>query len=158
MTTMSDLIGSIPELDDSEADDHLLPWDDPAQVYRAFHTRPGRTIEICFIPNTGTHDRNRPLADKRNQDTAKDGTEIILDFSDMTVVITGRNLRRGAQAIADGRCFAVEAFDGTRRAKPDDPKAPFIDSIRFFGPRPPPAKAGKASRPRVPAATKPVTT
>ena len=110
-------------------------WDYRDRAYSAVHIRGGRIAQICFIPNTGTHDRYLPLADLRLLDPSKDGTELILEFSAISVIISGRFLRRVADDIAISRCAALEAFDGNHRDMPDDPAAPFIDSIRFLVPR-----------------------
>jgi hypothetical protein len=133
---MSDIMSRTPDTDDDlVSEGQFLPWDDPAHLYRAFHTRQGRITQICFIPNSGTHDRYLQLADLRVMDPSKDGKEIVLEFSAMTVVVSGRFLRRGAGAIGAGRCEALEAFDVTRRRLSDDPAAPVIESIRFFVPK-----------------------
>ncbi len=128
-------MGDIAETKSDLAHRDVPSWDDRNRTYSAMHHRSGRIVQICFIPNTGTHDRYLPLADLRLLDPAKDGTEMILEFSAMSVVVTGRSLRRVADEIAAGNCAALEAFDGNRRNLPDDPAAPVIDSIRFLVPQ-----------------------
>ena len=128
-------MGNSSDAENNVTTSEVPSWDYRDRAYSAMHHRSGRIVHLCFIPNTGTHDRYLPLADLRLVDPAKDGTELILEFSAVSVIITGRFLRRLADDIAISRCAALEAFDGHRRDMPDDPTAPFIDCIRFFVPQ-----------------------
>jgi hypothetical protein len=87
-----------------------------------------------------TYDRYLPFADIRLMDPEKPESgarEIVLEYSGMTVVITGRNLRGAAVAMANDLIGTVEAHDPELHGRPpprDDP-SPFVESIRFYRPR-----------------------
>lgn len=114
----------------------LLPYEDEGRVYRAMRgkrTGGPKVILLLFVPNSGTHNRYLPMADFRMMDPAKDGSEIMMEFSGMTAVITGRNLLPVAAGIGAGWVAALEAFDPALRDMPAD-NAPLIETIRFFMP------------------------
>jgi hypothetical protein len=67
----------------------------------------------------------------RLQDVAKDGSEILMEFSSYTVVITGRYLAVVDDGISEGWIAALEAFDPAIRDAPKDKDAPFIERISF---------------------------
>lgn len=115
--------------------------DDTSREYHAFRGKmTARQRFVLCVPTLRengepyTHDRCLPLSDIRLFDPGKDGREIIIECSAFTVKIVGKNLRKGALAIANDLCGSIEAFDPDRHDKPADPKAPFIESIRFYAP------------------------
>ena len=57
------------------------------------------------------------------------GTQVVLVFTFMVVVITGRNLQAVAEAIEQERCDFIQAYDPGKWARPEDPGAAFIESI-----------------------------
>lgn len=122
------------ELPLNRAPEELLPHEDRSRTYSAMRgKRIGgmRALRLQFVPSGGTHNRTLPLSDLRLQDAAKDGTEIILEFSAMTVVLKGRNLAGVDCGIAEGYVAAVEAFDAAKRDVPQDATAAVIDRITF---------------------------
>ena len=115
--------------------EELLPHEDKSRDYRAMRgKRYGgpRVLFIQFVPNVGTHKRRLPLSSLRLMDLANDGSEIILEFSDQTVVVTGRNLAPVEDGIATGWVAAVEAFNPAVRTMPTDSDIPFIERIAFY--------------------------
>jgi hypothetical protein len=133
MVNMSEhMDNDFPELDEIDSDETSPPWHDRTRTYRAVYTRGGRILHLCFIPNTGEWNRYLPLSDLRFTDARKNGTELRLEFSAVTVEIVGRSLARTADDIAIGRVAALEAFDAKRRDPPTEPTNPYIESIRFF--------------------------
>lgn len=112
----------------------LMPHEDEGREYRAMHgnrTGGNRVLRLQFVPSGGTHNRRLPLSDLRLQDVAKDGSEILMEFSSYTVVITGRNLAVVDDGISEGWIAALEAFDLAIRDAPKDKAAPFIERISF---------------------------
>ena len=87
------------DMDNPKRDpEELLPHEDKSRDYRAMRgKRYGgpRVLFIQFVPNVGTHKRRLPLSSLRLMDLANDGSEIILEFSDQTVVVTGRKICAG---------------------------------------------------------------
>jgi len=61
-----------------------------------------------------------------------DGRDIRIDFSDITVIVTGRNLIPIAFAIGAHSCSRIEAFDSAKRVKPTDPSQSFIETIAYY--------------------------
>ena len=115
--------------------EELLPHEDTSRQYRAMRGRRtggNRVLRLQFVPNKGTHNRRLPLSDLGPQDIAKDGGELILEFSSQTVVLAGRNLAVVDDGIAEGWIAAVEAFDPALRDMPTDTNAPFIARIQFY--------------------------
>ena len=96
----------------------------------------GRILHLCFIPNAGAYNRYLPLSDIRGIDVRKDGTELVIEFSAITVIIVGR-LGRAAAYIGINRCAGLEAFDENRRDSPTEPTNPDIESIRFYAAKQP---------------------
>jgi hypothetical protein len=119
-----------------EQDDpaELLPYEDQSRVYRAMRgkrTGGPKVLLLLFVPNHGTHNRYLPMADLRMMDPAKDGSEIIMEFSGITVKITGRELLSVAAAIGAGWVAALETFDPALRDFSAE-SAPLIEKIQFF--------------------------
>lgn len=127
--------------------------DEAGRDYKAARGKRMAHVEmLLFIPNDRDDDRYLPYADLRLLDASKDACRIIMEFSNSTIVILGRNLRLVANGIA-GRQFAeLEAFNPIRRDRPTDPLEPFIDSIRFYHrePKEAPAKPRAEAPPNAP--------
>jgi hypothetical protein len=112
----------------------LLPYEDASREYRAMRgkrTGGPKVLLLLFVPNKGTHNRYLPMADLRMMDFAKNGGEIIMEFSSLTVKITGRDLLPIASSIGAGWVAAVEAFDPDLRDAPGR-NVSSIDEIQFF--------------------------
>ncbi len=133
--------------------EELLPHEDTSREYRAMRgkrTGGNRVLRLQFVPNRGTHNRRLPLSDLRLQDVAKDGSELIMEFSSHIVILAGRNLALVDDGISEGWIAAVEAFDPDRRDAPTDKNAPFIALITFY-PVPKPAALAKPKAKPAPA-------
>jgi hypothetical protein len=112
----------------------LLPYEDESRVYRAMRgkrTGGPKVLLLLFVPNHGTHNRYLPMADLRMMDFAKDGSEIVMEFSSLTVKITGKGLLSVAAGIGAGWVAAVEAFESALRDTPIE-NSSLVDTIRFF--------------------------
>ena len=59
------------------------------------------------------------------------GTQIALVYSFAVVIIKGHNLKDIVDAIDSEHCECLQQFDERRWPRPEDPKAPIIDSIAF---------------------------
>lgn len=57
------------------------------------------------------------------------GTNFVLQFSFMTVFVTGKNLQNVVAALEMSTAAFIQEFDPDRWPKPKDEKAPFIESI-----------------------------
>jgi hypothetical protein len=107
--------------------------DGPAREYKA--GRGGKhCLHLRFVPNGGNYDRQLPFHDIRDTWIRKDGREIRLDFSTVTVIIVGRYLLALASAIGAHQCSCVEAFNPKLRDMPAD-EQPFVESITYHEPQ-----------------------
>ncbi len=57
------------------------------------------------------------------------GTNFVLVYTFMVVMVRGRNLQPVTMALESGTCDFIQEFDAEQWTKPSDPKAPFIESI-----------------------------
>ena len=60
------------------------------------------------------------------------GTEFVLVWDFMLVLVTGNNLQEVVKSIQLGTAVFIQEFDQDRWDKPSDPNAPFIDSIEVI--------------------------
>ena len=60
----------------------------------------------------------------------RSGTNFVLLFSFMMVLVRGRNLHSVFAALKNGTASFIEEFDSDRWTDPKDPKLPFIESIK----------------------------
>jgi hypothetical protein len=132
----------------STADLLVPPGDGDNREYQAFRGKTADTQEmILLIPAEGAFDAYLPMADIRLMDSAKNGLQIVLLTSTALIRISGRNLRTGAQGIANRRWGSIEAYDPQRRDKPADPLAPFVESIKFYDSPRHQAQGGREEQP-----------
>jgi hypothetical protein len=59
------------------------------------------------------------------------GTNFVIAYSFMLVLVRGSNLQEVIFAIQNGNAFFIQEFDPDRWAKPKNEKAPFIKSIEI---------------------------
>jgi hypothetical protein len=130
---VSDYMHSADKADDNTREE-LSPYEDQTREYRAMRgkrTGGNRVLFLLFVPNDGTHDRFISMSALKLFDPSKDGREIILEFSDMTIQLRGRNLYPVAAGIGAGWVAALEAFDPDRRDRPRG-DVPVIESVQFY--------------------------
>ena len=60
------------------------------------------------------------------------GTNIVLSYTFLMVLVTGRNLQSVVFALETGTADFIQEFDPTRWAKPTDKTAPFIETIEIL--------------------------
>lgn len=60
------------------------------------------------------------------------GTNFVLVFTFMVVLVRGRNLQPVVAALEGGMADFIQEFDADRWKVPTDPKAPFIESIEVI--------------------------
>jgi hypothetical protein len=121
----------------SQPDDEALPYgDERGRIYKA-SSGSRKNYMLLFVPHptnpTKTQaDRLKQFSDIRDMQVRKDGRDIRIDFSDITVIITGRNLQPVAFAIGAHACSRLEAFDAARRDMPTDDTQSFIEKIAYY--------------------------
>jgi hypothetical protein len=121
----------------SQPDDEMLPYgDERGRIYKA-SSGSRKNYMLLFVPHPTTpvkaqNDRLKQFSDIRDMQVRKDGQDIRIDFSDVTVIITGRNLHPVAFAIGAHACSRLEAFDADRRDLPTDPMQSFIEKIVYY--------------------------
>jgi hypothetical protein len=116
----------------TDEDGHLPYGDERGRIYKAAGGGK-RCLHLMFVPARGEHDLLLPFTDIRRMELRKDGRELLMEFSEQTVIVTGSHLRSVASAIGAHMCSRLEAFDAARRDRPGDDSAPFIERIAFHG-------------------------
>jgi hypothetical protein len=107
-----------------------------AEAYEAFHVVDRRQLRLQIQPARGPWEwlpygyLLRVMLDGRQ------GTEIILVFTFLAVIIRGRNLAPLADAISKERCEFVRQFDAKQWARADD-GAPVVEHIEIHADKPP---------------------
>lgn len=131
-------------LDENEPYGDLPFGDARGRIYHA--SRGGKHCpHLRFVPTDGETDYQLPYHDIRLTLVRKDGREIRLEFSQVVVVISGRNLLSVASAIGAHGCSCIEAFNPAKRDEPDG-EAPVVDSIKFWMPEAPERRAATATK------------
>jgi len=77
------------------------------------------------------------------------GTNFVLGFTFMMVLVRGKNLQSVIAALEMGTADFIQEFDADRWQKPKDLKAPFIESIEYVMPEDGPI-TGDAATTRTP--------
>ena len=60
------------------------------------------------------------------------GTNVVLSYTFLMVLVTGRNLQSVVFALETGTADFIQEFDPNRWAKPTDKTAPFIETIEIM--------------------------
>jgi hypothetical protein len=117
--------------DNDEADGEGY-GDERSRVYRAAGGSK-RCPMLLFIPHPGKaeFDRLIPYTHVQYVEARKDGSRIHIELHDLTVVLTGRNLRSVALGIGAHACSRVEAFDSDHRDLPTSADDPVITAIEY---------------------------
>jgi hypothetical protein len=142
MTTERDFMGqTIPE---------DIEWTGNGRAYRASGGN-RRNPLLHFIPHPTNPvevegGRGKPFSDIRDVRYRFDGRGFRIDFSDVTVIVTGRNLIPVATAILAHSCSFIEAFDPQRRDMPTDKSQSFIETIGYFLPEDDEARRRRQAR------------
>lgn len=119
---------------DSTQDTPALPYgDEGSRTYKAI-SGIKRCMHLMFVPANGQHDRLLPFHDIRLMQLRKDGTELCIEFSGTTAILTGQNLRAVAFAIGAHLHSRVEAFDPQEHDAPQNASDAYIERITFEDP------------------------